>query len=374
MSKIRILYCLYGLNIGGAETFVYNVYSKIDKKLFEIDFALQDSTLANEKLVDLINCRGGKIHILPNVYKSPVGFWKGLRSLLKTGQYSLVHYHVNALINVLPIIVCKNCKVPLIVHSHSTSNAKGGFLGQCLHKLNSFLFANQKFEKLACGPEAGHWCFPKGKFTIIENAIDMDRFAFNVKWRNDLQNKMNPDHKCVIGHVGRLAEAKNHKFLVSLFSAYKQSHPDSLLIIVGDGELREKIEEQVSNSGLQSSVIFTGSVQDPERYFSFFDCFVFPSLYEGLPFTLIEAQASGIPIVASTNIAHSAKIIDDFEFLSLDNSLDVWIKAIDSAISNTKGRNYNMKKAQASDFNINNSIKKLEAIYIKLITKELKTA
>lgn len=368
MIKMHILYCLYGLNIGGAETFVYNVYSKIDRDLFEIDFALQDSTLANKKLVALIKSRGGKIYILPNVYKSPIGFYKGLRDLLETRTYSLVHYHVNALINVLPIWACKRCKIPLIIHSHNTSNAKGGLIGRYLHKLNRFVFANQKFERLACGPEAGMWCFPGGKFTVIENAVDMDQFTFNECWRKDLQNKINPDHKLVIGHVGRLTEAKNHKFLISLFAEYKKCHPNSLLVIVGDGELRKALERQTVNLGVQSSVHFVGSVQDPERYFSLFDCFVFPSLYEGLPFTLIEAQASGIPVVAADNITSDAKIIDEFEFLSLNASLDIWISAIDRIIDNTKGRNYNMEEARSSDFNIDNSIKKLESIYIRVIT------
>ena len=368
MDKIRSLYCLYGLNIGGAETFVYNVYSKINKELFEIDFALQDITLANKKIETLIKQYGGKIHALPNVYKSPIGFCKGLKSVLKIEKYNLVHYHVNALINVFPILVCSSCNVPLIVHSHSTNNAKGGLIGRYLHKFNRWLFANKKFEKLACGLEAGLWCFPKGDFTVIENAIDMSRFAFNVAWRNKLQDTLNPNRKQVIGHVGRLAEAKNHKFLLSLFSEYKKSHSESLLVIVGDGELRKELERYTEILGLRNSVLFVGSVQDPECYFSLFDCFVFPSLYEGLPFTLIEAQASGLPIVASDNITIEAKIINNFEFLSLDAPWDVWIKAIDCAI-NIKDRNRNMEEALASNFNINNTIKKLENIYIKLSTK-----
>lgn len=367
MNKIRILYCLYGLNIGGAETFVYNVYSTIDQELFEIDFALQDPTLANENLTDLIKQRGGKIYFLPNVYKTPWGFWRGLSSLLKRGEYSLVHYHVNALINILPIFVCKRCNIPLIVHSHNTNNAKGGLLGRCLHKVNRRFLSKQTFARLACGPEAGEWCFPKGNFTVIENAVNMNRFAFNERYRHDLQKKLNPNCKKVIGHIGRLVEAKNHKFLISLFCEYKKKHPDTLLVIVGDGELKAKLEKQASDLGIQDSVLFVGNIQDPERYLSLFDCFVFPSLYEGLPFTLIEAQASGVPVVASSNITSVAKIIDDFEFISLDASWETWINAIDNAIYNNKGRSYNMEKAQITDYNIENSIKRLESIYIRLI-------
>lgn len=367
MSKIRILYCLYGLNIGGAETFVYNVYSAIDQELFEIDFALQDRTLANENLTTLIRQRRGKIYFLPNVYKTPWGFCRSLSLVLKKGEYSLVHYHVNALINILPIWVCKRCNIPLIVHSHNTSNAKGGLLGRCLHKVNRWFLSKQTFERLACGPEAGSWCFPKRNFTVIKNAINMARFAFNESYRSDLQKKLNPDRKKVIGHVGRLVEAKNHKFLISLFSEYIKIHPDTILVLVGDGELKERLKRQVEDLGVQRSVIFVGSVQNPECYLSLFDCFVCPSLYEGLPFTLIEAQASGVPVVASSNITPNAKIIDDLEFLSLDASRETWINAIDNAIYSTRGRSYNMQKARISDYNIENSIKQLEAIYNRLV-------
>ena len=367
MSKIRILYCLYGLNIGGAETFVYNVYSAIDQKSFEIDFVLQDPTLANEKLIALIRQREGKIYFLPNVYKSPWGFWRGLSALLQKGKYNVLHYHVNALINILPVFVCKRCNMPLIVHSHSTSNAKGGFIGRYVHTFNRWLLNKQKFEKLACGPEAGEWCFKNGTFTVIENAVNMNHFAFNKRYRDDLQKQLNPAGKRVIGHIGRLVEAKNHKFLISLFCEYKKRHPDTLLIIVGDGELKVKLEKQASDLGVQDSVLFIGNVQDPERYFSLFDCFVFPSLFEGLPFTLIEAQASGVPVVASSTITPVAKIIDEMEFISLDASLETWINAIDNAMYKTKGRNYNMKKAQISDYNIDNSIKQLETIYTRLV-------
>ena len=223
----------------------------------------------------------------------------------------------------------------MIIHSHNTSNAKGGLIGRYLHKLNRFVFANQKFERLACGPEAGMWCFPGGKFTVIENAVDMDQFTFNECWRKDLQNKINPDHKLVIGHVGRLTEAKNHKFLIEIFAQYVSVNNNAKLVLVGDGELRKEIEALVTQKNIGGKVIFTGVRQDIPNLLQAMDLLIFPSFKEGLPLSLVEAQCAGLSVVASDTIDHDCSILPSFQFCSLNDSPKQWLDKIKNAVSLT---------------------------------------
>jgi len=183
--------------------------------------------------------------------------------------------------------------------------------------------------KEACEFLFGERCFNDNRVRIINNGIETENFVFNeeirVKMREELGIK---DSTIVVGHVGRFSYPKNHDFLIDIFKKVNEKNRNTLLLLVGDGNLREAIERKVEYLGLSNRVIFAGIRSDVADVLQAMDIFVFPSLYEGLPVTLVEAQASGLPCVISDNITKQVQITDLIHPVSLERSPEYWSKKI----------------------------------------------
>ena len=157
-----------------------------------------------------------------------------------------------------------------------------------------------------------------GKITIIPNAIDLEKFAFNPDKRKLLRQKLGLENKFVLGHIGRFVYPKNHSFLIDVFAEVVKVKPEARLMLVGDGELRKNIEEKVVSLGLQDKVLFLGNRNDVADLYNAMDIFLLPSHYEGLPVVGVEAQANGLKCLFSDKVTEESKLIDQFEFISLN--------------------------------------------------------
>ena len=323
---IKVLHYIYGLNVGGAESFLYNIIHSIDKDNYQFDICVQSNENKNEKLIEEIKKNNWKIHKITAYNRNPAKNYKEFSTLIMTGEYSIVHFHLNSLINIKPLILCKDKKIAFIVHSHNTkSNA--GLIGTMIHNYYKRYFSHIAFERFACGKEAGVWFFGNTPFKIIDNGIVVQEYKFDRERRKQIRERYGiNDEDLVIGHVGRFSNQKNHPFVVDLFESIHETHNNSFLLLVGDGEQKKSIIEKVKKKGLEDKTIFTGNVNDVQTYLSMMDIMVFPSLYEGLPFVLLEAQAAGLPIVASSSITKDVKISDLVTFVDLN--LDKWQKEI----------------------------------------------
>ncbi|MBD5283237.1 MAG: glycosyltransferase family 1 protein [Bacteroides sp.] len=184
---IKILHIIHGLNLGGAETFIFNLLSGINSDEFRFDFAIQEPEIKHKQFEKLIYDKGGKIFIIKDFFKNPVAHTQYLKRVVKTG-YDFVHIHINAFINPIPAIVATQYKSRVIIHSHNSQNVRGGILSKFVHKLNTSLFLSPKFIRLSCSRKASDWMFGSRGSKMILNAVDTERYSFSEKSRNDIRS------------------------------------------------------------------------------------------------------------------------------------------------------------------------------------------
>lgn len=361
--SIHILHIIGRMNVGGAETFIMNIYRNIDRNKIQFDFVVH--TKERCAYDDEIEKLGGKIYRIPELSKHPIKNMIELAKILKQDdiKYSTVHRHTNTSIVFTDLIISKIMKVKkIIVHSHST-NAKNPIL----HKIfRPFMrIANIRY---ACSKEAGKWLFGKNvNFTVINNGIDLEKYKVNDIVRNEVRKELNinPD-EILLGHIGRFNKAKNHNFLVDIFYEL-QKDINAKLVLVGTGELENDIKNKVKEMQIENKVIFLGLRKDVYRILQAMDIFVFPSLYEGLGISLIEAQVAGLPCLVSNAIQDEAIITNNVKKLSIErNNIKEWIENIENISRNKTiiDREINQNDSKIKKFNIIEVTKKLEEIYI----------
>lgn len=289
---------------GGTEALWMNYYRNIDRTKVQFDFLVEsESKIINKEEIERL---GGHVIIIPP-YKNVFKYIKTLKKIFKENQYDIVHSNMNAL-SVFTLKAAKKAGIKVrIAHSHSTSNKKEWKKNIVKNILRPF---SKKYatDYFACSEHAGRWLFgdktyDQGKVKIIKNAIDIEKFKFNEENRKSIRNEFNIlDDEILIGNVGRMMPQKNQSFLLDVFVKYHQNNPKSKLMIINDGPLFEELKAKANNLNISDSVIFVGPKSDLYRYYSAFDVFTLPSLYEGLGIVLVEAQANGLNCIASINV------------------------------------------------------------------------
>ena len=353
MTKpIHILHVLGGLDAGGAESFVMNLYRSIDRTKVQFDFIkhVSQKGMFEDEILSL----GGKIFICPRYTgKNHFKYCKWWNEFFfNHPEYKIIHGHVRST-SAIYLLIAKKHGLITIIHSHSTSNGKGtmGMLKTVMQYPTRYI-ADYLF---ACSEKAGKWMYgqyvsPKLNYKIVPNGIDLARFEFKLQKRKQIRQYLGiQDNEMVIGHVGRFTAAKNHEFLIRVFQAYREKHAYAKLLLVGEGELLESIKSKCRELNILENVIFTGNRSDTENFYQAMDVMAFPSLWEGLGIVLIEAQANNLPCFVSKTIPKEAIITDSVKTLSL-HEIRPWVKEIEnlkkcdrSAPMNMGLQKYNMK-------------------------------
>lgn len=309
---------------------------------------------------DLLNKKGCNIYILPSRDSSPLKYIFELAKIIRRGKYDCVHVHGNSHIMSIELLASKiaGCKVR-IAHSHNTT---------CKYKIIN-LILTIPFHLLctgcvACGNDAGKWLFGRRKFLVVNNGIDTQKFGFDDSDRQMIRERYNIQKECiVIGHVGEFNEAKNQTFLIDLL--YKLNSTEFKLMLIGDGEKRSSVEKNADSRGLRGKVIFVGKSNEVEKFLSAMDVIVMPSIYEGLPLTLIEEQANGLKCIVSDNITREVDKTGLVSFLSLDD-LPIWIKEIYKVQQDPHRIMSSMeaiKRIKEAGYSIENEAGKIKSIY-----------
>ena len=330
MQTIRVLHAVPKMNREGIQSFLMNVYRNIDREKVQFDFLIhsKDEGEFDDEIISL----GGKLFYLNKLSsKYFLTYQKELLSFFGEHEYSIVHSHLN-LLSSFTLSSAKKANVPIrIAHSHSSSISDVG-----LKKLIK-LFAKTQINKytthkFACSKEAAIWQFGKKEWKdvkVIPNGIEIEKFLFNEVERQRIRKQYNIEENVfVVGHVGGFRKVKNHEFLLKVFEKVKKIREDAILMLVGSGELEGEIKKLANRLGLLNSIVFTGSVQNVNEYYSAFDSFVFPSLYEGLGIVLVEAQANGLPCFVSDVVPSEANLSDVYFPLSLNASVEEWAISI----------------------------------------------
>lgn len=362
---IRVLQVATIMNRGGLETMLMNYYRHIDRSRIQFDFMVhrQDRGAYDDEIKSL----GGRIFRVHPIHpKYFVAYIKELDKFFRMHkEYKIVHSHLDVLSTFVLRLARKNNVPVRISHSHSTSFADIGIRKH--FKLYSKKHLNNECTHFfACSKAAGRFQFgndivDSGRLTIMRNAIDTDRFKFNVAARNRICTELNLGDKFVIGHVGRFAYEKNHEFIVDVFNEVAKTERDAYLLLVGDGELRDAIENKVAGMGLSDKVMFVGSVPNVNDYLSAMDVFLFPSRFEGLGIVCIEAQASDLPVIASTMVPRDVSLTRNVKFLELDAPLDQWANAVSNCKNINRTNDSNVTVAKA--YGIENSARLLKNFY-----------
>lgn len=357
------------LAYGGQERFLINLLESMDYTNLRID-VLTPYSCENASFRELVQSKGGSVYELNLPFrpgKSRRLLLKPITSFLKSRHYDVVHIHSGSTsVLAYASIAAKNAGVKtIIVHSHSSG------MTSVRKKLTRLVFGlvmdRCATHFLACSREAGEMKFPAGivkeKLLVVKNGIPIKEYSFEQKRREKIREKLSISRGAfVAGHVGRFAPEKNHAFLIELFDKVHREIPDSTLLLVGDGELMDEIKETVRRRGLDRAVIFTGNVDNARDYYQAMDVFLLPSLYEGLGIVAIEAQATGIPCILSTNVPEEAKIADNVVRLSLDDP-DAWLDTVLSLRGSTPQDN--ASKLIAAGYAIQETAKQIRDIYLK---------
>ncbi len=358
---------------GGVEAVVMNYYRHIDKSKIQFDFICdEDSTNIPYEEIERL---GGKVILIPP-YQKLFRYHKELKRVLKEGNYKIVHSHINTL-SVFSLFAAKCAKVPVrIAHSHSTTNKKEKKKNLMKQVLKPFskLFAT---DYMCCSELAGRWLFGdklynEGKIYLLNNAIDLQKFEYNEKIREEVRKELNIGEKTfVMGHIGRFVTVKNHKFLIEIFNEIYRENENSILLLAGQGPLKEKIEQKVKEMKLDKVVKFLGQRNDANRLYQAMDVFVLPSLYEGLPVVGVEAQAAGLLCIFSDDMTKETKVLETTTFLSLNEGEKKWADTICNATKQFERKN-TLSEMTQKGFDIQKEAKKLEGIYIKFDTNDRK--
>lgn len=355
---IRILQVVTHMNRGGLETMLMNYYRNIDRTQIQFDFLTHrdyDGDYGKE-IVSL----GGKIYHLPRLNPFSRIYKKSLAEFFEQHhEYRIIHVHQDCMSAVI-LKIAKKANIEVrIAHSHTTSQDKNlKYLVKMYYRHQIPHFSTHLF---ACSVDAGKWMFGNHKFTVLNNAIDAEKFRFDVIKRTIIRDRLQiQEGELLVGHVGRFCYPKNHSFLIEIFNVIRKKI-SSKLILVGDGELKKNIEQKVRTYGLTDEVIFTGVISDVSEIMQAMDVFVFPSNYEGLGITLIEAQASGLPCLISDRVPLECRITDLIKQIPLTESSEEWA---DQVIKSAKmERKSTFLEIRNAGFDIQENAKHLQNFY-----------
>lgn len=364
---IRVLQVVTYMGRGGLETMMMNYYRHIDHSKVQFDFLTHREFDGDydKEIKDL----GGNVYHLSNLNPLSTSYKKSLNDFFENHpEYKIIHSHLDCMAGI-PLKYAKLNNVPIrIAHAHNSNQTKDlKYPLKLLYKRNIKKNANYLF---ACGDEAGKWMFNTNNFKVLNNAINARDYTFNINIRNDKRKEFGiSDDSILVGHVGRFFPQKNHEFLIDIFNQFHKDHPNSYLMLVGEGELKTSIQDKVNTLGLEDYVIFTGLRSDVNELLQAMDVFLFPSLYEGLPVSIIEAQAAGLSCLISDKVPIECKKTDLVYQLNLNDSVNVWSDKVYELSHITRRDTY--EQIKESGFDIIENAKWLENFYIGLYKKAI---
>lgn len=314
---LRVLHVIDNLGQGGVQRYLLGYLDRMDREKVIFDFVVQ--TGEEGSLEGRVRRLGSKVYRLPSAIKERAAFRKRFDCVLRESGYTIVEAHQNHRC-LYPLLIAKRAGVPVrIAHSHSSYPASS-FLRGVYRSYFKIRISHVATELWGCGEYANRWLYGNKllpKTVIIPNAIDTKRFLFNEDNRDDVRSIFNIAGPC-LGHIGAGGTAKNYPFIFDLFQEILRRDASSRLLLVGCAAQSQNgfIGEEVAKREIADKVIFTGSVSDPERYLSAMDAFVLPSLFEGFPIALVEAQANGLsPIASAGMVSEEANVTGQVRYI-----------------------------------------------------------
>ena len=333
----KLLCILDSLDTGGAETFIMKLYRGIDKAKYQFDFVVCKDGYYDSEVQSMC----GVIHTIPLRRKHPIKSFCALRRVVKNNKYKYVLKLGTSPIIAVDLIAtrCGGAKRISVRSCNAVTNER--IFSKIVNSLLRPIMNQVATVKIAPSDLAAKYTFGKkraknGDVKYLHNAVDLSIFKYDADKRSEIRKELGVEDRVVVGHIGRFNTQKNHAFLLDVFAKIKEKEPRAVLVLVGKGDLEGDIKEKIKSLGLFGSVIFTGVRSDVPALLSAMDVFVFPSFYEGMPNTVIEAQATGLPCVIADTITREADITGLVKYLSLGETADSWADTALSSISDER--------------------------------------
>lgn len=340
-EPVKVLHVLGYFDRGGAEAMVMNLYRNIDASKVSFGFvvhgerigAFEKEVIANGADVFRVPDYTGVNHLK---YKQA---WNDI--FKEHPEYTVIHGHVRSTANIY-LKIAQQFNVKTIAHSHNTSSGQG--ISATVKNLFQKGIKKHSDVLIGCSTGAGQWlfgedCINQSNFFVLNNAINAKDFTFNEETREKKRDELKLSGKFVVGHVGRFHEQKNHSFLINIFHSFVENNANSVLLLIGAGDQKKQIEDKVNQLDLQDKVKFLGLRSDIPELLQAMDVFLFPSLFEGLPVTLVETQAAALPALVSDTITNDIEMTDYISYMSLDATASEWAEELQTTAESMSRHN-----------------------------------
>lgn len=364
-DKIRVLHVGLDSHLGGIETYLKKITTHIDKDKFQFDFLGYNGI--TPYYYDELRALGSNFYFITGRRHGIHKNHSDLKRLFENERFDIVHCHFNSLSYIAPCTKALKAGCKVIVHSRN-AGCLSGKKDEILHKLNYYLLPKGKIKCAAVSDLAGEWMFGDSTLvTVLNNGLDTDKYRFDLKYRDEIRKEFGIGDEEVIINVGAFRTQKNHEFLIDIFNEYHKLNPAAKLILVGEGELKAGIIEKTESLGFSENVIFAGQRSDTNKLLSAADKFLFPSLYEGFPNALLEAQTAGLYCVAADTITAQAMLDGKCTALPLDAGAKAWAKQL--SLPKLDDRKTCADDVETAGFGIRNELKRLSDIYIAMVNE-----
>lgn len=360
-----------GFYFGGIESRMIDWYENMDREKFSFSIITQ-VPVKNNKFAEKIQELGGVFYQIPKFsIKTFPRYLLCLNNIFKNGKFDIAHSH-SLSTGFFFLLYAKNNGIKnRILHSRTTSYDDTKF--SQIHEILKKYAVRNATHYFACSEKAWEWAFADevdcNEVKIINNGIQLNKFQYDEKVRQEIRNSMNIKDEYLIGSIGRMSYPKNYEFLIEVFKNIHKSDRKTKLGIVGEGPSETILKKMARNFGLDNSVILPGKTESPEKYYMAFDVFVSPSRFEGFGTTAIEAQATGLPCVLSDGFPESTVITENVARLSLSDGVERWKKEI-LAYKEKKRTAGDLGRIKSMGYDVKDVVRKLEIIYYNQAKKK----
>ena len=370
---IRVAIVAGKVDSGGKKNLIMEYYRHVNREEVQFDFICDSDSQAIPK--EEIESLGGKVYII-SPYQKIFKNMADMRKIFNENKYPVVHAY-NSTMNLFPMFVAKWCGIPVRI-SESLSMAHEGDWKTILKKIlrpMSKLFANYY---MSCGDDCGKWqfgdkLFNEGKVDVFKTVINTEFNTYNPELRKKTRKEFGWEDKIVIGHIGRFTAQKNSVHMIEIFGAIAKKEPNAILCLIGDGELKKDMIKKIDELGIKQQVAYLGRREDIQQFYNAMDCFILPSLYEGLPVVGLEAESCGLPMFFSAEVTREANACQLGHFIGLDESVDIWADEILKATKeNMPIRRSYAKEIAEAGFDSESEALRMQKYYLDAIEKETK--
>ena len=358
MKRILIINTA-GLALGCITTHMLNYLEQLEPRLENGQVTVAATGVKSQQMLDRFRGLGCMLAFLPYRKRRPIAYALALFKLMRQMKYDVLHVHGNSSTMALELILGKWTGIlTRIAHCHNSRCSHPR-----MHRLLLPVFRTSYTQALACSESAGDWIFGPQQFTVLHNAINLDRFSFHASIRRAYREKLAlSENTILLGHVGNINLQKNHAYLLQIFNKFQKTN-SAALVLIGTGALESELQSQVRSLGLEGKVYFLGEREDVNCWMQAMDGFVFPSRWEGLGMVLIEAQAAGLPVLASDAAPQEVKLTRSFAFLSFEQPVGEWCRVLNRLIIAHQQERREQPRAALRDYNIVLEAEKLCRIY-----------